>query len=147
MKNTTATCVAVLASSLLLLAVPCIQAQENSEDRGRCSLKTLKGSYGTLYTGYVRDFPDPGQNPIVIKARETYDGAGHVIETGSSMLSGTTQFEGTNPGTYKVNPDCSGSEEFPGVASTKFQIVMHGTEILGILTTGSYTISFHSEKQ
>jgi hypothetical protein len=144
MKNTIATCVVV---SLLLLAVPCVQAQENSEDRGRCSLKTLKGSYGTLYTGYVRDFPDPGQNPIVIKARETYDGAGHVIETGSSMLSGTTQFEGTNPGTYKVNPDCSGSEEFPGVASTKFQIVMHGTEILGILTTGSYTISFHSEKQ
>jgi hypothetical protein len=144
MKNTIATCVAVC---LLLLAIPCVQAQENSEDGGRCSLKTLKGSYGTLYTGRVRDFPDPGQNPIVIEARETYDGAGHVIETGSSMLSGTTQFEGTNPGTYKVNPDCSGSEEFPGVASTKFQIVKHGTEILGILTTGSFTVSFHSEKQ
>jgi len=144
MKNTIATCVAVC---LLLLAVPYVLAQQDSEDGGRCSLKTLKGSYGTLYTGYVRDFPDPGQNPIVIKARETYDGAGHVIETGSSMLSGTTQFEGTNPGTYKVNPDCSGSEEFPGVASTRFQIVKHGTEILGILTTGSYTISFHSEKQ
>jgi hypothetical protein len=144
MKNTIATCVAVC---LLLLAVPYVLAQQDSEDGGRCSLKTLKGSYGTLYTGYVRDFPDPGQNPIVIKARETYDGVGHVIETGSSMLSGTTQFEGTNPGTYKVNPDCSGSEEFPGVASTKFQIVMHGTEILGILTTGSFTVSFHSEKQ
>jgi hypothetical protein len=144
MKNTIATCVAVC---LLLLALPYTQAQENSEDGARCSLKTLKGSYGTLYTGHVRDFPDPGQNPIVIQASETYDGAGHVTETGSSMLSGTTQFEGSSNGTYKVNPDCSGSEEFPGVASTKFQIVKHGTEILGILTTGSYTVSFHSEKQ
>lgn len=144
MKNPITTCVALC---LLLLPVPCIQAQENSEEAGRCSLKTLKGSYGALYTGFVRDFPDPGQNPIVIQARDTYDGAGHVTEIGSSMLSGTTQFEGNNNGTYKVNPDCSGSEEFPGVASTRFQIVKHGTEILGILTTGSYTISFHSEKQ
>jgi hypothetical protein len=147
MKNTIATYVAVLSCSLVLLAGPCVQAQDDQENGGRCSLQTLKGSYGTLYTGHVRDFPDPGQNPIVIQASETYDGAGHVTETGSSMLSGTTQFEGSSNGTYKVNPDCSGSEEFPGVASTKFQIVKHGTEILGILTTGSYTVSFHSEKQ
>jgi hypothetical protein len=147
MKNTIATCIAALSCCLLLVAVPSLQAQDDQENGRRCSLQTLKGSYGTLYTGFVRDFPDPGQNPIVIQARETYDGAGHVTETGSSMLSGTTQFEGSSTGTYKVNPDCSGSEEFPGIASTKFQIVKHGTEILGILTTGSYTVSFHSEKQ
>ena len=147
MKKTIATYVAVLSYSFLLLPGPWLQAQDDQEDGARCSLQTLKGSYGTLYTGHVRDFPDPGQNPIVIQASETYDGRGHVTEMGSSMLSGTTQFEGRSNGTYKVNPDCSGSEEFPGVASTKFQIVKHGSEILGILTTGSYTVSFHSEKQ
>ena len=144
MKNAIAAYVAVLCYFLLL--APCVQAQDDDNGR-RCSLQTLKGSYGTLFTGHVRDFPDPGQNPIVIEARDTYDGAGHLTETGASMLSGTTQFEATFTGTYTVNPDCSGSQELPGVASTKFQIVKHGTEILGILTTGSFTVSFHSEKQ
>lgn len=144
MKNAIAAYVAVLCYFLLL--APCVQAQDDENGR-RCSLQTLKGSYGTLFTGHVRDFPDPGQNPIVIEARDTYDGAGHLTETGASMLSGTTQFELTTTGTYTVNPDCSGSQELPGVASTKFQIVKHGTEILGILTTGSFTVSFHSEKQ
>ena len=144
MKNAIAAYVAVLCYFLLL--APCVQAQDDENGR-RCSLQTLKGSYGTLFTGHVRDFPDPGQNPIVIEARDTYDGAGHMTETGASMLSGTTQFELTTTGTYNVNPDCSGSQELPGVASTKFQIVKHGTEILGILTTGSFTVSFHSEKQ
>ena len=77
MKNIIATYVAVLSCSLLLLAGPCVQAQDNQqEDGGRCSLQTLKGSYGTLFTGHVLDFPDPGQNPIVIETRDTYDGAG-----------------------------------------------------------------------
>jgi hypothetical protein len=137
----------LLIAALGLVAGPCVQAQDEQENARRCSLQTLKGSYGTLFTGHVRDFPDPGQNPIVIEARDTYDGAGHFTETGASMLSGTTSFQGRSTGTYKVNPNCSGSQELPGVASTKFQIVKHGTEILGILTTRSYTVSFHSEKQ
>ena len=146
MKNTIAAYVTVFCYSLLL-AAPCVQAQDDQENGRHCSLQTIKGSYGTLLTGHVRDFPDPGQNPIVIEARDTFDGAGHFTEIGASMLSGTTQFEGSSSGTYTVNPDCTGSYELPGIASAKFQIVKHGTEILGILTTLSYTVSFHSEKQ
>jgi len=76
MKRTiTLTCVAVLCSSFFLLSVPYVQAQDDPGNRGPCSLKTLKGSYGALFNGFVLDFPNPGQNPIVIEARDTYDGA------------------------------------------------------------------------
>jgi len=53
---------------------------------------------------------------MVIEARDTYDGAGHMIETGASMLSGTTQFEASATGTYNVKPDCSGSLQLNGLA-------------------------------
>jgi hypothetical protein len=142
-----ATYVAALSSFVLLIAVPRLHAQDDEGNSAHCSQQTLKGSYGKLYTGFVRDFPDPGQNPIVIQARDIFDGEGHVTETGSSMISGTTQFDVTASGTYTVNPDCSGSLELTGVAGQKFQIVKHGTEILGIITTDSFTISFRSEKQ
>ena len=148
MENPTATCAAVLSACLLLLSVPRIQAQDGDGDPTRCSLQTLKGSYGSLYTGYVLDFPNPGQNPIVIQGTDTYDGAGHISQSASSMLAGTLQFETKDAtGTYTVNTDCSGSFQVKDLPSASFRIVKHGTEILGILTTQPFTISFHSEKQ
>lgn len=148
MRNTIATYVAVLSSCLLLIAVPCLHAQNDQGEGTHCSLQTLKGSYGVLSSGFVRDFPDPGQNPVVLEALDTFDGAGHMTETAASMLSGTTQFEVNDaPGTYTVNPDCSGSLVLTGIASQKFQIVKHGAEIVGIVTTPSYTIAFRSQKQ
>jgi len=114
-------------------------------------LKTLKGSYGTLFNGFVLDFPDPGQNPIVIEARDTYDGAGKMTEVGASMLSGTTQFAAHGAGTYEVNPDCSGALHLDlgggCCVDSKIQIVQRGNEILGILTTNTFTVSFYSQKQ
>jgi hypothetical protein len=68
MKNTIAAYVTVFCYSLLLAAT-CVQAQDDQENGRHCSLQTIKGSYGTLLTGHVRDFPDPGQNPIVIEVR------------------------------------------------------------------------------
>src|SRR5215472_4811566 len=82
----TLTCVVVLCCSFFFLSVPYMQAQDN-QGNGPCSVKTLKGSYGTLFNGHVRDFPDPGQNPIVIEERETYDGAGNMTTVSASMLS------------------------------------------------------------
>ena len=76
----TFTCVVVLCSSFFLLSVPYLQAQDDQGNGRPCSLKTLKGSYGTLSTGFVRDFPDPGQNPIVIRSLDTFDGEGHMTE-------------------------------------------------------------------
>jgi len=152
MKRTiTLTCVAVLCSSFFLLSVPYVQAQDDPGNRGPCSLKTLKGSYGTLFNGFVLDFPNPGQNPIVIEARDTYDGAGNMTEDGANMLSGTTQFEAHGTGTYEVNPDCSGAlhVDLGGgyCVDSKIQIVQRGNEILGILTTNTFTVSFYSQKQ
>ena len=83
----TLTCLAVLCCSFFLLSVPCGYAQNDQGNGPPCSLKTLKGSYGTLFNGHVRDFPDPGQNPIVIEERETYDGAGNMTTVSASMLS------------------------------------------------------------
>ena len=147
----TLTCAAVLCSSFFLLSVPYVQAQDDQGNGRPCSLKTLKGSYGSLYTGFVRDFPDPGQNPIVIRSLDTFDGEGHMTEVGNSMLSGTTQFEGGGTAAYEVNPDCSGAYHLNlgggCCIDARFQIVQNGTEVLGILTTSSYTVSFHSQKQ
>jgi len=147
----TLTCVGVLCSSFFLLSVSYVQAQDDQGNDRPCSLKTLKGSYGTLFSGFVRDFPDPGQNPIVIEARDTYDGAGNMTEVGASMLSGTTRFEAHGTGSYEINPDCSGALHLDlgggCCVDSKIQIVQHGDEILGILTGDTFTVSFQSKKE
>jgi hypothetical protein len=99
----------VVAVAVLVVAVPGARAQ------GRCSLATLKGTYGVVEQGTVLvdigmgvPAPFPSANLAVV----TYDGAGNLSATykasyGGLILTGSVQ------GTYTVDPDCTYSDSVP----------------------------------
>lgn len=133
--------------------VPSAQAKDKDDDDdnsscpNKCSLRTLKGCYGTLYSGTIN-----GGSPIAIVAKINYDGAGHLTQIDTVSINGNLFAQGREAtGTYTVNPDCTGSQvvTFPDgfVFPQDFVIVKHGTELLGIPTNGGFTVTFTSKKQ
>ena len=103
--------VIVVVMASVLVAVPHALAQ------GRCSVATLKGSYGVLEQGVVVmniGMPIPVPFPTANVALVTYDGAGNLSATytasyGGMILSGTVQ------GTCTVDPDCTYYDSVPTV--------------------------------
>lgn len=97
---------------------------------GRCSLATLKGTYGVLeqgtIVGQLPGFPPP-PFPVVISAIPTYDGAGKFSGTFTASFGGAI-VPGTFTGTYTVNPDCTYSDEFTPLPSL---VVHHAGTITG----------------
>lgn len=98
----------VLAASIL-----CAQsmiAKEQPEGVKGCSDATLDGSFGysstgTLLPSYV---PPPFAGPFAEVGRQTFDGKGKTDATATLSSNGNIQAV-TIEGTYKVNPDCTGS--------------------------------------
>ena len=79
----------------------------NAQDPGRrCSLKTLKGSFGVKFEGQRL-----GTGPIVSVARFTFDGNGGFTTSEIARLNGTL-IERTFAGPYVVNDDCTGFLDF-----------------------------------
>lgn len=73
---------------------------------GRCSLETLKGTFGNLEQGSI-----PSMSAfLTLSATATYDGKGNLSGTATLNSSGTSV---TAPytATYQVNPDCTYSDE------------------------------------
>jgi len=109
-KGHLAIVVAVIIASVLV-AAPASWAQ------GRCSVASLKGSYGVVEQGVVVmniGIPIPTPFPTANVALVTYDGAGNLSATykasyGGMILSGTVQ------GTYTVDPDCTYYDSVPTV--------------------------------
>ena len=123
----------------------------NGADRP-CSVRTLKGSYGSIATGAVVG-NTPLVGPIAILTQGSYDGAGTFSRTLNVInLNGNT-FTDNKPefGEYTVNPDCSGSQTIffanGDLITSNFVIVKHGREILGIYTALGYNVTFDSKKQ
>src|SRR5512139_3940317 len=98
--------VSVVALAALVLAGPVASAQ------GRCSVATLKGSYGLVEQGTaVADIgmsilppvPFPTANVAIV----TYDGAGTLTATFRATFGGVPLPPGSVTGTYTVGPDCT----------------------------------------
>lgn len=107
--------------------VPNAHAQEPGR---RCSLKTLKGSYGVKFEGQKL-----GTGPIVSVARFTFDGNGGFTSSEIARLNGNL-IERTFSGPYVVNEDCTGFIDFtsnitdpPHEAHGDFVIVNNGQEL------------------
>lgn len=101
-------------------------AATSENDGGKCSLATLKGSYGALeqgtVVGQIPGFPPPPW-PAVNSAIATYDGAGNVSGTNTASFGGVI-VPGTFAGTYTVNRDCTYSTEFTALP---LGVVLHET--------------------
>ena len=95
----------------LVVSVPAAWAQ------GRCSVATLKGTYGVVEQGTVIadiSMPIPVPFPTANVAIVTYDGAGNLSATFTASYGGAI-LKGSVTGTYTVAPDCTYTDSVPTV--------------------------------
>jgi hypothetical protein len=105
----------VVALAILVMAGPVASAQ------GRCSVATLKGSYGLVEQGtVVMDIGMPKLPPLPFPTANvaivTYDGAGTLSATYRATFGGVPLPPGSVTGTYTVAPDCTYTDTVPSVA-------------------------------
>jgi hypothetical protein len=113
--------------ALRLASTPKVQAQVS------CTSASFQGAYGYTFTGLT------GFNalPFAAVGRLVADGQG-VVSGAETDSSNGEIFQRTYTGTYKVNPDCTGSEvsidNFGKTVKCDFVIVAGGKEIQVIET-------------
>src|SRR5215831_7069222 len=111
----------------VMLAVAGLLAAGDGEGR-RCSLASLKGTYGTILSGTKPSGPPPAPlEQFIGVALSTFDGQGNStgIDNIHAAISGvTTDRSGT--GTYTINEDCSGTAVLfnPGAPPLEMRFVV-----------------------
>ena len=129
--------VSVVALVFLVLAAPVASAQ------GRCSVATLKGSYGLVEQGtVVMDIGMPSLPPVPFPTANvaivTYDGAGTLTATYRASFGGAPLPPGSVTGTYTVGADCTYTDTVPSVMMQRAGVIVgEGTnqEVRTVSTT------------
>lgn len=129
--------VIVFALAILVVAGPVASAQ------GRCSVATLKGSYGLVEQGtVVVDIGMPGLPPVPFPSANvaivTYDGAGTLTATYRATFGGAPLPPGSVTGTYTVGADCTYTDTVPSVMMQRAGVIVgEGTnqEVRTVSTT------------
>jgi hypothetical protein len=129
--------VSVVALAILVVAGPVASAQ------GRCSVATLKGSYGLVEQGTaVVDIGMPVLPPVPFPTANvaivTYDGAGTLTATYRATFGGVPLPPGSVTGTYTVGADCTYTDSVPSVMMQRAGVIVgEGTnqEVRTVSTT------------
>jgi hypothetical protein len=99
---------------LAAIALPALSgaAWAGENDDFGCSNATLKGEYAFGVTAYTPPGL-PNGPPNVVTGIRLYDGNGHFTQRdyGPDRVPAAFSPKGQETGTYKVNPDCTGSDE------------------------------------
>ena len=104
--------------------------------KAQCSVRTLEGSFVRTDTGFVTA-PPANAVPLAGVHLVTFDGNGAFTSAGFSSLNGNLS-ESTATGTYRVNPDCSGtytSKSSTGRKGTAFFVITNNGNEIHILPT------------
>ena len=131
-RNSIAKTFAIGAVAALALGLAPLAKAERKE----CSVATLEGSFVRKDTGFVTA-PPANAGPLAGVHLVTFDGGGSFISTGFSSLNGNVS-EATATGTYKVNPDCTGtyaSLSSTGRTGTAFFVIANNGNEIHILPT------------
>jgi hypothetical protein len=131
--GTTAKVFTIAAVTTLALSI----APTAKAESVRCSNATLKGTYVDKDTGFLTA-PNAVASPFAGLNIETFDGNGKMTGTGIGSLNGNIVAV-TQTGTYKVNPDCTGSytvkiDPLGLTVHGSFVIVDGGNELQIIIT-------------
>ena len=95
---------AIAAVTALALGIaPTAKADSNKG----CSNATLKGTFAHMATGFITA-PPAMAGPLADLGTETFDGNGGITGTATLSINGNI-VPVTETGTYKVNPDCTGT--------------------------------------
>jgi hypothetical protein len=130
------------AMTLVLAIAPTVQAS----DKG-CSNNTLRGSYAQTGSGVVTA-PADQAGPFANVGTLIFDGNGGL--TGVIVVNGSSA-QATETGTYKVNPDCTGTytveiDPFGITSSAFFAIDTNGDELEIIVTDPGSAITCVAKK-
>lgn len=100
----------IVVGSMLMIFAELAPAQEQSGKHKECSNATLRGSFGYTSTGTLLEsyVPPPYAGPFGEAGRQTFDGKGNTQGTATLSANGNIN-KVTIEGTYKINPDCTGS--------------------------------------
>jgi len=129
----------LLASGVSALA----QSGNGESGNGRCSNRTLNGSYGFLLDGTIL-----GPNlPLRGVVMQHYDGNGNITQVDHVVTDGGPPPQEWTPGTgsYTVNPDCTGSAVLiiPGnplsPVNLHFVVVNNGKQINQVVDANAVT--------
>ena len=131
---------AIAAVAALALAI----APAAKADNKGCSNAMLKGTFVHTASGF-ETAPPSIAGPLVGVGRDTFDGNGGVVTAAMLSLNGAI-VPVTAQGTYKVNPDCTGTYTLPG--TTLFIVIGDsGNEIHGICIDPGVILSHTFRRQ
>ena len=133
MKRLTLLSVTVLTVGLTTLALAAGGQEHAVEAAARCDEGTLKGIYGVTLSG-VRPGAGGAPEQFVGLSMQTYDGQGNFTQTDNTHGPSGTATDQAGWGTYKVNPDCSGTKTLwlqglPFPIENRIAILAKGDEI------------------
>ena len=137
--------------TVLLLSFACLSSVAalcQSNDNDGCSNATLNGDYAFRISGQIMPPTGPTREGV---AMTHFDGNGSLTQRDFVMSNGVplagpgqTDFAGGETGSYKVDPDCTGTAEIdfpapPGattgpVITLKFVLANHGRTIHTIVS-------------
>jgi hypothetical protein len=130
--------------ALSILAVTALAMAAGTTAKAECSDATLRGSYADQDTGTI-----VGAGPFAGVNVDTFDGRGKVTISGISSLNGNVS-AGLETGTYKVNPNCTGTYTVTGGGVTIdgfFVIDQNGDELQIVITDPGTVINCVARKQ
>jgi hypothetical protein len=117
-------------------------------DNKGCSNVSLRGTFAHIATGFVTA-PPAMAGPFAGVGTDTFDGNGGITGAATLSINGNT-VSFTETGTYKVNPDCTGTYtvKSPGGSTTaSFVITDGGNEIQAICTDPGVVITHTFRRQ
>ncbi len=129
---TRSTIVRTFASGAFAVLVLGLAPMANAQ----CSVAALTGSFVRIDTGFVTS-PPAFAGPLAGVHLMTFDGNGSLTTSGFSSLNGNVS-KPTSTGTYKVNPDCTGtytSQSSTGRTGTAFFVIANNGNEIHILPT------------
>ena len=134
-KTFTVAAVAVLALGISPLA--------KADNKG-CSNATIKGTFAHTASGF-EIAPPSIAGPVAGVGTDTFDGKGGVTTSATVSLNGNI-VPITATGTYKVNPDCTGTYVIPG--TTLFLVIADsGNEVHAICIDSGVVLNHTFRRQ
>lgn len=140
-------CVSLLCSGLVALdvgsrqsvgdMVPRVEAREadDRDGRHRCTLWSLRGTYGVLATGTVVTAPPTvPTGPFATVGHMVIDREGGVLFNATRSFNGTILPEIDLPGTLTLDENCTGSALFTNGRAFDFVVVGGGRDMYWIQT-------------
>ena len=117
-----------LAIAAIVVLASGMASTAKAADKG-CTNETLKGTFVHTASGFETARPSIA-GPLVGVGTDTFDGKGGMTTTATLSINGNIVPVAAT-GTYKVNPDCTGTYTLPGT-TLFFVIADSGNEIQAI---------------